>query len=136
MDRLSDHAKQQVWKDAQSAADPDLAKRYIKIISNPAFNIFYNADTLIVIYGKPMGPFAEADCWLAAENLMLAACAAGLGSCVIGFAVPALNMPEWKRELGVPAEMTAYAPILLGYPAGSPPAATRKPPEVISWKQA
>ena len=56
----------------------------IDTFANPDFNIFHGAGTLIVICAKPSGPFVEADCWLAAENLMLAACAIGLGSCVIG----------------------------------------------------
>ena len=75
--------------------------------SDPDFNIFHDAGTLIVICAKPSGHFAEADCWLAAENLMLAACAIGLGSCVIGSAVEALNTPEVKAKLGIPAEFNA-----------------------------
>lgn len=50
----------------------------------PDFDIFHGASTLIVICARAKGPFAVADCWLAAENLMLAACEMGLGSCVIG----------------------------------------------------
>lgn len=102
--------------------------------TTPEFNAFYNAGTLVVIYGKPLGPFVVADCWLAAENLMLAACANGLGTCPIGLAVAALNTPQWKRELGVPAEMTAIAPIIVGVPAGETPPVSRKPPEILSWK--
>lgn len=100
----------------------------------PPENIFYNAGTLIVIYAKPMGPFVVADCWLAAENLMLAACAMGLGTCVIGLAVPALNTPESKAELKVPADMTAYAPIIVGVPSGETPSTSRKEPEILLWK--
>jgi nitroreductase len=100
----------------------------------PEFNAFYNAGTLIVICGKPLGPFIVADCWLAAENLMLAACAKGLGTCVIGLSVTALNTPEWKVELGVPAEMTAIAPIIVGIPGGETPPVPRKQPEILSWK--
>lgn len=136
LDRLSEAAKQTIWLQAQDEDPTGPARRSVNLISDPAFNVFYNAGALIVIYGKPLGPFVAADCWLAAENLMLAACAAGLGTCVIGLAVPALNSPEWKRQLDIPAEMTAYAPILLGHPAGTPPAPapTRKPPELICWK--
>jgi nitroreductase len=47
--------------------------------------------------------------WLAAENLMLAAHAMGLGTCVIGSAVPALNTPKSKAELNIPSECTAIA---------------------------
>lgn len=97
-------------------------------------NVFYDAGTLIVIYGKPLGPFVAADCWLAAENLMLAARAMGLGSCVIGLAAAALDSPEWKAELKVPAALTAYAPIIVGEPSGETPATGRREPEVLSWR--
>jgi len=97
-------------------------------------NVFYDAGTLIVIYGKPLGPFVVADCWLAAENLMLAARGRGLGTCVIGLSVAALNTPEWKAELKVPAELIAYAPIIVGHPAGETPPTGRREPEVLAWK--
>ena len=74
---------------------------------------------MIVICAKPMGAFAVADCWLAAENLMLAACAMGLGTCCIGSAVPALNTVDAKAELGIPLDVTAVAPIIVGVPSGS-----------------
>lgn len=106
---------------------------YMELLANPAFNIFYDAGTLIVICGKPMGSFVTADCWLAAENLMLAASAMGLGSCCIGFAVPVLNTPEVKRELSIPADVTAIAPIIVGVPSAIPPAVGREPPEILSW---
>jgi nitroreductase len=101
----------------------------------PPDDVFHGAGTLIVIYGKPLGPFVEADCWLAAENLMLAARSMGLGTCVIGLAVAALNTPEWKTALEVPADMTAYAPIILGVPAGETPVIERREPQVLSWKR-
>lgn len=135
LDQLSEDAKELVWEEARTS-NSHAAKHSIQMVSNPEFNIFYNAATLVVIYGKPMGPFVVADCWLAAENLMLAACAAGLGTCVIGFAVTALNTPEWKKEIGVPMEYTAYAPIIIGKPAGETPASPRKAPDVVAWKKA
>ncbi len=103
------------------------------MLDNPAFNIFYDAGTLIVICRRQGGPFADADCWLAAENLMLAAAAKGLGSCCIGFAVSVLNTAEVKRELHIPAEGAAVAPIILGYARGSVPAVPRKAPEILAW---
>ena len=100
---------------------------------DPNFNIFYNAQTLIVICGKPTSRFVTADCWLAAENLMLMACSIGLGSCVIGLAMEILNTPEWKKKLGIPDEMTVYAPLILGVPEGKVPVIPRKPPEILTW---
>ncbi len=104
------------------------------IFSNPDFNIFHGAGTLIVICAHP-GHFAEADCWLAAENLMLAACAIGLGSCVIGSAVAVLNTHEVKAQLGIPAEFNAVAPIIVGAQSGETAATSRKEPLILAWKQ-
>ena len=78
--------------------------------------MFYDAGTLIAIGAKPLGPFVVADCWLAAENLMLAACALGLGTCCIGAAVGALNSPDTKSELAIPSDVEIVAPIVVGMP--------------------
>jgi nitroreductase len=133
LDRLSESAKKLLYNEAQGSASHQ-AKHALHVVDKPDFHVFYNAGTLIVIYSKILGPFVVADCWLAAENLLLAACAQGLGTCVIGFAVSALNMPEWKAELKIPAEMTAIAPIIVGMPAGETPPVPRKPPEILTWK--
>ncbi len=103
--------------------------------TRPNFNIFHGADILIIICAKPSSQFVTADCWLAAENLMLAATAIGLGSCVIGSAVAALNIHKTKAELGIPDEYAAIAPIIVGVPVGDTPATTRKEPMILSWKQ-
>ena len=86
-----------------------------------------------MIYSKLESPFVVADCWLAAENLLLAACAQGFGTCVIGFAVSTLNTPEWKAELKIPAGMTAVAPVIVGVAAGETPPVTRKLAEILTW---
>jgi nitroreductase len=133
--RYSDRAKAVLLEQeakqppAVSPSDTHLAK----LLADPGFNIFYNAGTLIVICGKPLSAFATADCWLAAENLMLAAWSLHLGTCCIGFAVPVLNTPEAKRELGIPADVVAVAPIIVGVPGESTPPAPRRPPEILRW---
>jgi nitroreductase len=103
--------------------------------TRPDFNIFHGANTLIIICAKPLSPFVTADCWLAAENLMLAANAIGLGSCVIGSAVAALNIHKVKTELGIPDEYSAIAPIVVGVPSGKTQATSRKEPIILSWKK-
>ena len=133
MNRLSDHVKELLAKGEDPVHPPQDSHFHDRFMA-PDFNAFYNAGTLIVICGKPMGPFVVADCWLAAENLMLAACAQGLATCVIGLAVTALNTPEWKKELGIPPEMTVFAPIIVGLPAGETPPVPRKEPEILCWK--
>lgn len=101
----------------------------------PDFNIFHGADTLIIICAKPLGQFVAADCWLAAENLMLAASAMGLGSCVIGSAISTLNIRKVRMELGIPDEYSAVAPIVVGVPSGEIAATSRKEPLILSWKK-
>ena len=130
--RLSDRAKPLFVEEARRA-HLDRQGHSFTVYTETSFNMFYDAGTLIVICAKPMGPFAAADCWLAAENLMLAARAMGLGSCVIGSAVAALNLPEVKNELGIPAEMTAVAPIIVGVPHGEAPTSSRNAPEILAW---
>ena len=89
---------------------------------------------MIVICGRSLAPFTVADCWLAAENLMLAAVSMGLGTCVIGSAISGLNAPETKDELGISNEVSAIAPIIVGVPSEEPPATSRKQPEILAWK--
>ena len=135
--RYSDRAKAMLRAPAQrtvgwgSATPPH--GEHLAMLDDPAFNIFYDAGTLVVICRRGGGAFAEADCWLAAQTLMLAATSKGLASCCIGFAVPVLNTPAVKRELGIPPKGAAVAPIILGYPRGATPSVPRKPPAVLSW---
>lgn len=138
--RISDRAKG-FWREHLAAGAPApradtppaglsaLARR----LADPEFSIFYNAGTLVVIAAKPLGPFVTADCWLAAENLMLAAYGLGLGTCCIGFALSALNSQAVKAEIGIPADVTAVAAIIVGEPASTPPPVGRRPPQILSW---
>jgi nitroreductase len=69
----------------------------------------------------------------AAENLMLAATALGLGACCIGAAVDTLNTSHVKAMLRIPADVHAVAPIVVGVPAGCTKPAARAEPEIVSW---
>jgi len=109
---------------------------HLDMLSDPNFNIFYDAPALIVLYALQGSEQAAEDCCLAGENLMLAATGLGLGSCPIGFARPWLNQPAVKRELDVPEEYAAILPIIVGYSKSTPPAPGRKEPSVLAWKRA
>lgn len=131
LQRLSDRAKELNFAEA-ARLHPDGGVP--DILSQPGFNVFYDAGTLVVICAKAAGQFALADCWLAAENLMLSAHAMGLATCVIGLAASALNLPDVKRELGIPSETTAVAPIIIGKPRGEALPSARNEPQVLAWR--
>ena len=87
---------------------------------------------LVVIAAAEPTDWAVEDCALAAENLMLAAYAKGLGTCWIGFAQHWLATADGKAALGVPATYAPIAPIIVGHPRRQPPPVPRKAPE-IHW---
>lgn len=128
---LSDQAKPLFVAEAQEKG-LEHAGHSFDIFKYPDFNIFYDATTLILICGRTSAPSYSADCWLAAENLMLAACAMGLGSCVVGSALPALNTPKTKVLLNIPENFIAVAPIIVGYPDDEIVPVMRKNPVILA----
>jgi nitroreductase len=128
---LSDFIKPLFLAEAEQAK-VDGSENAWDVFASSNLNIFYDADTLILICGKTSAPFYAADCWLAAENLMLAACAMDMGTCVIGSAVEALNTVEIRRKLSIPNDFTAVAPIALGYPAMVSAPSSRKAPLIFT----
>jgi len=94
--------------------------------------LFYNAPALVIVLAKSADEQSMEDCCLAAENLMLAARAEGMGTCWIGLSRAWLNVPATKRELGIPEKYEVVAPLLLGYPKAWPEPHGRTPAE-IHW---
>jgi nitroreductase len=117
------------------AAHRELAHGLPPPFGDPKFDIFYGASTLIVVCTRLADTFGVADCWLAAENLMLAATGLGLATCPIGFAMPALANPELQHEVGIPTGVTPVAAIIVGTPAGAAATTSRRDPEILSWKR-
>ena len=132
--RLSDRTKP-LFAEEMRRRNSHGANHSFEHFSDPEFDIFHGAGTLIIICARSSSPFVVADCWLAAENLMLAACDMGLGSCVIGSSVSALNQPMVKFELGIPDDYTAIAPIIVGTGNEMTPATPRKAPLILAWQQ-
>jgi len=129
LDQISRDAKQHLKATLPEGARTE---HFRSMLGDPQFQIFYNAPALILISGEAQGPWIVEDCALAAQNLMLSAHAAGLGSCWIGFAQSFLNTPAGKALLGLPAAWVPVAPIIIGHPKSASPAVPRKAPE-IRW---
>jgi nitroreductase len=108
------------------------SEHFHSMLNDPDFQIFYHAPALILISGSTQGQWIVEDCALAAENLMLAAYAEGLGTCWIGFAQSFLNTPDGKNAFGLPAECAPVAPIIVGHPKSVPVPVPHKAPE-IRW---
>src|SRR5450759_697291 len=126
--RISGEAKAHMLRTSPAA----LSHHFQELLSDAKFDIFYHAPALVVISSTTESPWAVENCSLAAENLMLTARAAGLGTCWIGFAQTWLGTPEGKNALGLPANYVPVAPIIVGHPKSAPPPVTRKDPE-IRW---
>ena len=129
LDQISREAKSHMLATMLSNPQSDHLRPHLV---DPDFHIFYHAPVLIVISASAQGPWIVEDCALAAENLMLAAHAAGLGSCWIGFAQSFLNTPDGKAVLGLPPAWVPVAPIIVGYSKAEPPPVPRNEPQ-IRW---
>jgi nitroreductase len=129
IDRMSRDAKSHMLATMPASPHSD---HFRSLLNDPNFHIFYHAPALILISAITPGPWIIEDCALAAENLMLAAYAAGLGTCWIGFAQSFLNTADGKRALGLPAAWVPVAPIIVGHAKATPPPVPRKEPE-IRW---
>ncbi len=71
----------------------------------------------IVVGSRPGASTPAEDALLASGQILLAAHAMGLGSCMIGFVVSAMqNDRAVKRAAGIPDDETVHAFIALGYP--------------------
>ncbi len=93
-------------------------------------NAFYDAPTVITLFGPRNFLFAAEDCAVAAENMMLAADALGVGSCYIGQGWTAFADPygqEILKQWGIRTGYYAVMQLLLGYPREGDAHPTPKP---------
>ena len=81
-------------------------------------NAFYDAPTVITFFAPKQFLFSVDDCAVAAENMMLAADALGIGSCYIGQGWPAFADPygqEVLKNWRIPTDHYAVMQLVLGY---------------------
>ena len=96
---------------------------------------FYDAPVVITLFGPAGFLYAEADCWIMAHTITLAARSLGIGSCMIGRAEDTFRSRigmELCAKWNIPAGYEAKVHITLGYPADMfPDPNPRRYPEII-----
>jgi nitroreductase len=117
----------------------DDAKRYARKqqpggsawLDDPAFKVFWNAPALIIVCAANEQPETDWDAVRAAQNLMIAAHARGLGACWVGSPMTWLRSAEGAAAVGVPDGFAPVAPMLVGYPAAAPPPRPVEAPHIV-----
>ena len=80
--------------------------------------LLHGAPAVIIVGSIPGGSCPAEDALLATQNILLGAHALGLGTCLIGFAVSAMQKESRIKDLlKIPREETVHAVIALGHPA-------------------
>ncbi|MGD9496098.1 MAG: nitroreductase family protein [Armatimonadota bacterium] len=80
--------------------------------------LLWGAPVLALVHSAPEAPAAALSCTCAAANMMLAATALGLGSCIIGFlTIPMLIDPGFVSVLGLPQSHRLHVGMAVGRPA-------------------
>lgn len=79
--------------------------------------LFHGATAVIVVGSKPGGSTPTEDALLATQNILLAAHAMGLGTCLIGYVVAAMRKDATIQvRFDIPADEMICSVIALGYP--------------------
>lgn len=93
--------------------------------SDPAFQIFYSAPTVIIVWVENPTPYAQLDCGIAVQSMALAAQSLGLGSVIIGLAALAFEGSQkdtLMQQLQAPQGSAFAISIALGTPNDTKPA--------------
>ncbi len=86
--------------------------------TDPDFQIFYHAPTVIFIFGEKDFDWTEVDCGIAVENMALAAEGLGIGNVILGLPKPAFRggkAEELKTRLQCPEGYDFIIALALGY---------------------
>ncbi|MCW4037491.1 MAG: nitroreductase [Candidatus Bathyarchaeota archaeon] len=112
-----------IWKkmiESTKEMNPELYENVMTLyeaMDGPKDLVYYSAPVILFV----IGPISNAvSCALACENIMLAACSLGLGSCYVGFGAMVKGDADVVQALELTDGERIYGPILLGYPKDAP----------------
>jgi nitroreductase len=95
------------------------------------FQVFWGAPVAVILCARTDHRETPFDCCRAAQNLVLAAHALGLGSCWVGAPLPWLRSPGVAAEVGLPDSFEPSAVVIVGYPNEAPAGRPRPRPSII-----
>jgi nitroreductase len=99
--------------------------------------LFHGATAAVVVGSRPGASCPAEDALLATGNMLLAAHALGLGTCLIGYAAAALRRDRRAaRAAGVPVEEGVHAVVALGWPGVDFVRPTRRRRPLVRYKTA
>jgi nitroreductase len=102
-----------------------ISKEQPSIADNAAIqNGFYDAPTVLTLFAPKHFLYSAADCYIAAQNMMLAAHSIGVGSCMVARAEDAFSSELGQRlqkEWDIDETYEAKIHVTLGYPADAKP---------------
>lgn len=129
MKRLSDMAKVDILERLDELPQ---FKNYEKFFSDPEFNIFYEAENLLLVYGDTTTRWYKEDCSALAENIILAAFSQNIGTCWIGFSKDLFDSKEFKEKYNIPESYESVSALILGYMNFIPNPPKRREPIIFS----
>lgn len=101
--------------------------------------IYWNAPAVVFFLKNPRGiSNPDLDIGMAAQNLVLAAHAQGLGTCYIGLCIEPLTYPNMKamrEKLGITAPWKPVTSVAIGWPKGKIDAAIQRDTPPIEWRE-
>ena len=99
--------------------------------------LFHGATAVIVVAAENDASCPSEDALLATGNMMLAAHAMGLGTCLIGFVIEAMRRDKTiARMLGIPDHETPHAVVALGWPNETYQRVAGRKPTLIRYANA
>jgi nitroreductase len=121
------------FKGRMSTATSYISKEQPSIADNADLpSGFYGAPTVITLFGPKGFLHAEADCYVMAENMVLAAYSLGIGSCIVARAGDTFSSELGERlqkEWGINEGYEARVHITLGCLDSEPPTAKPRRPD-------
>lgn len=121
---ISEESKKNLLLDIKNNPD-SLFKKFQDQLERSDFNVFYNANSLVLICGNKKNALAlHENCALAASYFMLAATERGLATCWIGLGTKIVDH-KLRQKIGLSPDLEIIAPLTIGYARDLPPVPER-----------